>query len=306
MVRRLFAALVMAAGRLFSSIRRPPPVVERAALVVASIGMLIAAWLTIRSGRIDPDQLRWGPLVIAAVIGVPAAVAMNAMEFWCSAWATGTRLGWRRALRTTILATAANLLPLPGGPLVRIHALQRVGTGLGRAGQVTAGIGVIWVGVAALVAGGGAAAAGATAGLVVGALLAAASLLGAGVLMLVRASADGRRLRSVVGVLTIEAVSVLVSAARLWLVLLALGEPGTLPMVLVLAVAGVLATAVGIVPAGLGVREGLSALLAEAVGLPAALGFLASLVDRVLGLVVVAPVGLWLASRRAAGTETRA
>jgi len=70
-----------------------------------------------------------------------------------------------------------------------------------------------------------------------------------------------------------------------------------------LAVAPVAASAVGILPGGLGLREAIAASIAALVDLPAAVGGAAAAVDRVLGLVVVGLFAavLGVTGRRGAG-----
>jgi uncharacterized membrane protein YbhN (UPF0104 family) len=285
------------AQRLLAA-RRPSARTERLLLLVASAAMVGGAWYALRQGAVDPSGFRWAPLLLAAALGVPLTAATNAGEYWITAQAAGATLRPMVALRTTILATAANLLPLPGGPLVRIQALRTEGIATGASTQVTAAAGTSWVAVAALLAAGGGAVVRAPHGAVV-ALAALGVVVGAVSVVLLRRATVHRVgwQRVLLRLVVVEVASVAISAARLYLLLLALGVPARASTALVLALAGVLATAVGVVPAGLGVREGLSALLAVAVALPAATGFAVSLLDRVVGLLVASPVALLLSWR---------
>jgi uncharacterized membrane protein YbhN (UPF0104 family) len=260
--------------------------------------MVGGAWYALQQGALDPAGFRWGPLLLAAGLGVPLTAMTNAGEYWITARAAGATLRPMVALRTTILATAANLLPLPGGPLVRIQALRSEGIGTGASTQVTAAAGTSWVAVAALLAAGGGVAVEAPAGAT--AMLATLGIVVGAVSVTLLRRATVQRVgwqRVLLQLVAVEVASVAISAVRLYLLLLAIGAPARASSALVLALAGVLATAVGIVPAGLGVREGLSALLAVAVALPAATGLAVSLLDRVVGLLVAAPVALLLSWR---------
>lgn len=287
----------MRVDRALSAMRRPPPRVERAALVLAAGVMIVTVVWLLHDGRLDPSAVVPLPLVLAALVGVPVTLATNAAEFWVSAWFVDRRVSAVFALRTTILATAANLLPLPGGPLVRVHALHRQGVAVTSASAATAAVGLSWLGLAGLVAAAGASHAGAAAWLITIFAAGGGVAVGLGLLLVSQVAVPGRRLSGAAALLLTEAVSLFAAAGRLWLVLLALGVEPSLPAVMVLAAAGVLATAVGIVPAGLGVREGLSALLATVVALPAATGFAVSLLDRLIGLVVAIPLALLLSRR---------
>ena len=56
-----------------------------------------------------------------------------------------------------------------------------------------------------------------------------------------------------------------------------------------------LAAAAGILPGGFGLRELIAAALAPLVGLPASAGFAATAINRVMGIVVLAPITAALA-----------
>jgi uncharacterized membrane protein YbhN (UPF0104 family) len=89
-------------------------------------------------------------------------------------------------------------------------------------------------------------------------------------------------------------VAVLVAAFRLQLALWGLGYSPAVSQSLALGLASALGSAVGFLPAGLGVREVLAAGIGPLVGLPAAVSLVATAVDRVLGLVVLAGMSLVL------------
>jgi uncharacterized membrane protein YbhN (UPF0104 family) len=88
----------------------------------------------------------------------------------------------------------------------------------------------------------------------------------------------------------VEVVAVLVAAGRLQLALWGLGYSPDAAQSLALSLAGSLGSVVGFLPAGLGVREVLAAGIGPVVGLPAAVSLVATAVDRVLGLVVLAGI----------------
>jgi hypothetical protein len=90
---------------------------------------------------------------------------------------------------------------------------------------------------------------------------------------------------------------VIVDSARLFLCFAALGVDASFAQASGLAVAGVLGSAVSIVPAGLGVREGVAAAISPIVGLAASFGFLSAFLNRLAGLVVIAPLAAMLSLR---------
>ncbi len=121
---------------------------------------------------------------------------------------------------------------------------------------------------------------------VVGAMLALRSMAPVG---------DARSLGA--ALLAAEAAAVGIGALRYLLVLHGLGIPISAAQAVSLTVAGVLASAVGFVPGGLGLREALSGVIAGLVGLPAAVGVLAAAVDRLVGLPVLAVLAVGVAGR---------
>jgi uncharacterized membrane protein YbhN (UPF0104 family) len=91
-------------------------------------------------------------------------------------------------------------------------------------------------------------------------------------------------------VLVIESAAVAVGALRYGLILAALGHEVSAAQAVALTVGGVLAAASGLFPGGLGMREVLVAGIAPLVGVSAAVGVVATAVDRLAGLAVLAVI----------------
>lgn len=269
--------------------RFPPPRLRQPLLAVAAAVFVLGGTLAARRLDLAWEELGWVWLVLASIVGVPLAILANTMEFQLSGRVIGARIGLTAALKVSVLSSAANLLPIPGAAVVRIQALRQGGQPYSRATFTTALMGAAWVGVAASAAGALLVARGI---FVHGAVWAAAgaSLLVVSFLVAARRLPHGRRVQFTLAVIGVEALSVVVSAFRLYVVLLAMDEQATITAATLLALAGVLASAVGIFPGGLGLRELLSALLLPVAGGAAAAGFLASAVDRIVGLAVHAPL----------------
>lgn len=266
-----------------------PPRWRGALLLVAAavfVGGTVWSWV-----RLDVDlaTVRWWPLVVVALVLVPATVAVNVAELVALGRIVGVRLLLRDGVKVVVLATAANFLPLPGAAAVRIHALATRGARLGAATGVNLVAAVAWVAVALVVAG----VAGATVVPVAGTLLLAGGLglLGLSWLLLRR---FGPAPGAVGALLAVEVATVAGHALRLGLVLVALRQAASVAQVLVLGTSGPLAAAAGIFPSGLGLAEALAAALAELVALAPAAGFVATAVNRVLGVAVTAPLALAL------------
>jgi uncharacterized membrane protein YbhN (UPF0104 family) len=238
--------------------------------------------------RAVPDaevDVRWPLLAAAALVGVPLTMALNGAEYAATGAVVGHPVAWPAALRVSVLSSAANLLPVPGAVLVRARALNQLGTPYRRAFVATAVVGMAWVGTTAVVAGALVLASGDDAA--VGGVLVAAGLAGiaAAHAAVVR---RGKGVDVTLQIVVVELASVAVGGLRYWLVLEGLGFDPDAVQAVALTVSAVVASAVGVFPGGLGVREVVAAALAPLVGLPAAVGLVAVAVDRLLGLPVLA------------------
>lgn len=293
--------------RLARFARRRTPTSRRARgvlLVIAGVVTVGAAVLAVDRLDLTLDRLRPGWLVLAALLATPVTIALNAAELRATAAASGAdpaQVGWPRATRTVVLATAANLLPVPAGAALRVQVLHTAGARLASAAGVQVAAAALWVGLSLVLAGGALVTTELidTAGVagvpvtVAGwlALVGGVVLVGAGVLLVGR-TATTRPLAAAGWLSLVELGTALVQAARLWLVLLGLGVAATATQALVIGTASPVAAAAGFFPGGIGLAELLSAVVAPLSGLDPAAGLLAVAVARLLGLAVTVPVAL--------------
>lgn len=193
------------------------------------------------------------------------------------------------------MAIAANLLPLPGSVLVRTQALKSRGSGYADALISTAAVGVGWVGITLVAASvvqlahgnGGISLLFGLPGLAAFALTAA----------LLKIATD-RIVSPFAQILVVEGLLVFLSAVRLYAALEAIGIDATITQAVTLTIAGSLASAAGVFPGGLGLRELIAGALSPLANLQVAGGILAAAVDRLVGLIVIGIVaaGLFLGS----------
>lgn len=243
---------------------------------------------------------RWELLAIVGLVGVPLTLVLNAAEYQVTAAILGYRVPFVPALRIGVLATAANMLPIPGAVLVRARAIRKLGASYGKIALSAGIVATCFIGTVCLLAGGVLVAS--------GQLGVGWPLAGAGLLLLVFALAtlvaergprQGVRLLFAAGARATGAI--LVKAVRIYLVLVALGYEAGVTQALTLTLAAVVVTALGFFPGGLGAAEVLSAALSPLVGLSAAVGFVASAVDRLIsmfGLAVITASVLLFDRRR--------
>lgn len=279
---------------VYRRVNRPLAAQRRGLMVLLAVVLVIAAAVSWYQLGLSPGRIRWTLLALTAAL-VPISVVLTALEYALIARVNGIAVSLRDSLGVTVLGAVANLLPLPGSAMVRLNDLTaRYGTVKGAVGA-TAAAGILWVGWALMVAG--------VALILVGSppLGAVFVLVGAalGVMsqwVVTSSTPEGRRGWWLQGS-AIEVGSLLVGTLRIWLTLEALGVPATLLQAGVLVASGAIASTLGIVPGGLGVRELIAGLLAPLVGLSPAAAILAVAVARVIGLGVQAPIAI-LVSRR--------
>ncbi|WP_205599864.1 lysylphosphatidylglycerol synthase domain-containing protein [Arhodomonas sp. KWT] len=233
---------------------------------------------------------------------MPLTVFTNAVQFWLTADLLRVHMPLARAVQITLLSTAANMLPLPGGSVVRIAALKSDDNTYRQGTAATVLVAGNWLGVTLVLAG--------CALLALGLDRPGASVLVGGILALAAAGTGLRLLHKaelgwMLALVTAQMALVGIGTLRLWLCFRALGDPVAALEAIVLTLSTVIAAAVGVAPAGLGVTEATAAGIAATVGIPASLAFVAAALNRISGLAVVGPLATllhWIDSRRTPGT----
>ncbi|MGH2555139.1 MAG: glycosyltransferase [Actinomycetota bacterium] len=269
---------------------------ERLLLPVAVAIFVAATVIAVRNLPPLRGPVRWPLLLVAALIGIPATLVLNAKEYQVSARMVGHRVPLSASMVVGLIAAAANQLPIPGSVLVRVRALGRLGTTYSRAAFSTALMGLLWIAATGLVAG--------AFQVPTGRWELGVALLGAGGLvlglsiLLFRSRVGGpRRVGVLIEGLAVEGGLVLVAGFRYYLVLRGLGFEASPSQAMVLTLAIVIAAMAGFLPGGLGLREVLAAGFSPVAGLPASVGLLATAIDRVMGLVVLGLASLIVLAR---------
>ena len=260
---------------------------RRIALILGALGFAIGLTFAIKSQPNLLHNIRWGLACVVLAVGVPLAIVGNAFEFKLSGAFMHRNIPFPRALEISIIASAANMLPLPGGVATRVIALKSYKISYKDGITINFLFAFIWAAIALLFA-----------GicllpyeiwmkwifLVVG--------LGTGFGSLVWAGKRNIPMKTYCLAVLQRLFMVFLGALRLWLCLLALGISAGFGQAAVFVVGSIVGSVVSVVPAGLGFREGVSAGLAPIVGLAAASGFLAAALNRLLGLLILFPSAL--------------
>jgi uncharacterized membrane protein YbhN (UPF0104 family) len=267
-------------------------------LVLAVAAFIAFTVLAIRALPPIDKPIRWELIVIAGLVFVPLITVLNALEFRLMARFAHHHPPMLEVLQVTILGSAANLLPVPGAVVVRLANLRKAGVKVTRGLNLTAIIGITWVGAACTL--GGLVQLFSHTAFGVTTLAIGVGLLGIALVMLVRAVDDGTRIAGALELLAIESGFVLLQAFRLFLIASALRFNVSYAQSTTLVIAAVSAAAIGFLPAGLGAREAIAAALAPIVGFPAAVGLVITAVDRAVNLVVLSVFAgaITLATRR--------
>jgi uncharacterized membrane protein YbhN (UPF0104 family) len=229
--------------------------------------------------------IRWELILVAGLLVVPMITVLNALEFRLMAHFAEHHPPMLEILQVTILGSAANLLPVPGAVVVRLANLRKAGVRVTRGLNLTAIIGLTWVGAACVL--GGVAEMFSHGDFALIALAVGVGLLGIAIGMLARVLDRGDRFAGAVELLAIEGAFVLMQAFRLFLIASALRFNVSYAQSTTLVIAAVSAAAIGFLPAGLGAREAIAALLSPIVGIPAAVGLVITAVDRIVNLIVL-------------------
>lgn len=255
---------------------------RRTALLVSALlffgGAIYSLWAT-------PDlaiDIDYRPLAIVALVGVPIMVFLSSIRFRITAAIVGQNISVANALSVMVISTAANMLPLPGGLLVRASALKSEVTTYKEGMWVSLLSGLLWTGVILIYA--------SIALSTLKAGILSFMFLAAGVLTYLASLAfftkkDAKPVQLLQLTVT-ELLLVLVDAGRIWLCLLAIGINAEFVHGSILTSSAVAGSAVGIFPAGLGVREGFAALIGAYILLSPTACFIASALNRIIGLAI--------------------
>jgi uncharacterized membrane protein YbhN (UPF0104 family) len=263
---------------------------HRVALLVAALFFAGGLAWSVRAFPASLTELRLVPMLGVVLLGVPLTILLNAAEFIATADYTRRRSTWAGAVEVTIIATAANMLPLPGGTIARVAALRSLGASVRDGVRINLLAAVIWAAIALMYSGAWMLASGHKHyGLAFGSV-GAVSFLPTLAYIARTAGSWNLALKFVF----IRSSMLILDSVHLLLCLWALGVSASFAQAASLALSGVAGSAVSIVPAGLGVREAVAGALASAVGLSLSAGFLAAALNRMLGLITVLPVAAWL------------
>ncbi|WP_156423901.1 hypothetical protein [Erythrobacter sp. YT30] len=225
------------------------------------------------------SDVQLAPLLFLLLVMGPLTLVYSGINMQLMAKAISVRIGFLHSIKVSAYAQVAELLPLPGGAIVRTAALMKEGASTRESATIVAGLALLWISCAAV--GGGVA-------------LLSVRLVGEFLLVfgLVTVIATVFWLAKVANwsialyALGLRALGLLLVASRITIAFLVLNVTIDPIDALAFGFAIILGSAAAIAPAGLGIGEALSALMAEPNGVAATAAFSAAAINRLAGFAV--------------------
>jgi hypothetical protein len=258
------------------------PKARLAILLFAASLFVVGGWLSFRGLAFSPTELRTEPLLILGLLTIPSLLYGG---IGLILLARSSQLSIPLGKATVIGANAylAELLPLPGGAIVRIDALMKAGGTIRQSSALVVSTAVLWISLGM---------AGAGLSLVSTGLFVAfpLALIGAGLAIAIltwlwRLAGPALAIQTLIHRLT----GIILIALRLKFAFAALYISMELSETMPFVLAGLVGSASSIAPSGLGISESLAGLAASSISeFKPEIAFLAVGLDRVICLAACA------------------
>ena len=259
------------------------PSFQRGAFAVAVILFVGGLWFSIKARPDLLEQLHPGRFLTIVFIFSPLILGLNAAIFRSIAEIGNVRFTWAEAIKLTVLSSALNHLPAPGGPVLRIAAMRERGGDIVTASALTFGSALVWFGATFLFAGG------------IGFAIApglGAACIAAGCASLVAGSffcwRVRRKFEDAASIFLMSAAMVVIYALTLWVGFGAFNAPVAFSEAGVVSGAGVIGAAASFLPAGIGAREAAGAFLASRINVDPFTAFAATALVQIAMMILLA------------------
>jgi hypothetical protein len=274
---------------IYRSLHRRVAALRVPILILAMLAFAAGCVISFRQLNISPAQLHAIPLMLLALVFVPLSIAYSAVNLMLMGKAADAHIGFGQGLRASVYAQVAELLPIPGGAIVRTTTLMKAGVSGLRSTSLVLAFSLLWIACAAC---------GAGIALADQGWVAIGLGIGGGVCALAIAAWLAWRFGYWIALTAtcLRVAGIALIALRLATSFAAVGVAMPWLASLTFAFATVAGSAASIVPAGLGVSEALSALLASPSGVTAAAAFLAAALSRLVGFAINMTLALTFAS----------
>ena len=250
-------------------------------LFLAVTALCIGLGVSIAALEVTLSDLRMEFLLLLVFVLGPVSLIYGAVNMQLTGRAGQVRIPFASSFRISTISQVAEILPIPGGAIVRGAALVQNGSSKGRAAKVVLIVSVMWISLAAAGAGISLWHHGITAW-----MLAMAGLCGTAFTFVSIARMAG--LKVALWSVLWRIMGLGLAACRIFAAVAAIGQTIPARDSLVFAFASITGSASSIAPGGLGISESLAALLATATSVSPAAAFVAVALNRVVGLSVAA------------------
>lgn len=254
---------------------------RRPILLAGLVLFVVGCVISIRELGIAPKDIDGKALATLLGLLAPLGLAYAATNMLVTAKAAKVEMNFGQAFRVASFAQLAEVLPLPGGAIVRTAALVKGGaTTTHSAGHVFANA-LIWIACAAIAA-----------GLSLLSLGWVPALLALGGLVVAIGATGWLAWHAGPAIaalsLALRILGLLLVAVRLHFAFAALQLTVGFDETLVFAFASIAGSASSIAPAGLGISEGFAAILSQATSTVPAAAFIAVGLNRLISLLMAA------------------
>lgn len=257
----------------FARIRARQRELRKYGLIIALIAF--AAGLVVALNSVDLLRIKLPFLLAYALVLVPLGFVLQCCELRLLAKAGNASLSWHEAIEVVIYSKAATLLPVPGGFMTRVAALKVKGVPVAKSSLII----LLFTGIFGTIAFTYAAIWLAPHPLAVGFLFVALAGLMTCMILATRVKVRWSIIAQEVG---LRILGVALETIGLVCAFASIGVSAEVQQTGVMVVASFVGLLVNIVPAGIGIKEGVIALLSPYVGIAPALGFLAAALTRVI------------------------
>jgi hypothetical protein len=259
---------------------------RRLCLVGAVLLFVAGIMWSVSSLDLQLSELQVWPALLLLLVFGPISVAYGAVGLLLLGAIADVRVSLRTACRVGAYAQLAEVLPIPGGAILRAGALIRAGAGAIDSSALVVASSLLWISMAA-----------AATGFVITDISHFTALLLFGVGLGVSAAvcywfANKSNWSIVRLILVHRCTGLLVNAARLKCAFAIVSVTLPLKHCLPFALATITGSATSIAPAGLGISETLGAVIAGSLSVAAPSAFLALALNRILALLGSALVAI--------------
>jgi len=258
----------------------------------AGSAFIFGVFISYRSLSISVEDINIFSLSLIFFIYSPIRLILSAFNLQVTAKVLERRISLISGVSVSAFATVAEILPIPGGAIVRGGALMNAGAKARESAWIVTATAILTLSMAAALGALSLAVSGYEVGY-------AAVVAGTAVTVLSLRSIWRRGgWRVAVELVLLRLIQLVLSMVRMVAAFSAVGAPIDFRNAALFVVSAALGTSAAIVPSGLGVSEAIGAALATLVNISPAAAFLALAVNRIIGLVSSALIALLLVSKR--------